>query len=457
MVSSIQLGLGPVSPSLERVERKLIHRSSVAGNGTGMNMNMNMNMHRMRRALMHSLKEQYTDLKKIMEEQEQLRRIIFHPPGNDDFDIDMDDDEYVNGIAEGKTSCIYDEMGTEFYTIAMLKSCIVENKEFLSEVLAAALVTQEGQMRCSPVEDAGRCHCHCHWQSLARRLDYSCRFAEELEVYTRSYFDLDHPSDGDLVKKGACIHMTVEEGNYMAELQKHVNAIQVTFWAFTKGLANRREERGDMDMGMVPMDGETKGLWDNIAWSLQNALQVHQCLEATFLPDVDSSFDNEVCDDGGSDGNNDNNKVEEAREYDDEGKPIALTQIQTMQDPRRSNKTLIFRGKGSKLPRCTKETMRSQRPAKAIPTLFHESTGRLILLKELQSRLNSIAFPEEMEVDSRSHDPDNEDGVPEAITVVKKGEKTTNFCMGVTGDVLSELKGAMISFETESELHFIGG
>lgn len=206
------------------------------------------------------------------------------------------------------------------------------------------------------------------------------------------------------------------------------------------------------------MEGETKGLWDSLACSLQNALEVHQCLEANFLPDVGSSFDNETCDNGGSDGNNGNNQVEEAREYDDEGKPIASTQIQAMQDPRRSNKTLIFRGKGSKLPRRTKqETMRSQRPTKAIPVLFHESSGRLILLKELQSRLNSIAFPEEIEVDSLSHDPDNDDdGAPEAIAVVKKGEKTTNFFMGVTGDLLSELKGAMISCETEAEMHIIG-
>ena len=100
--------------------------------------------------------------------------------------------------------------------------------------------------------------------------------------------------------------------------------------------------------------------------------------------------------------------------------------------------------------------MRSQRPTKAIPTLFHESSGRLILLKELQSRLNSIAFPEEMEVDSLSHDPDNEDCAPGAIAVVKKGEKTTNFFMGVTGDLLSELKGAMISCESEGDMHIIG-
>ena len=472
MVSSIQFGLGPVSPSLERVERKLIHRSSGAVSGNGAGNGAGMNMHRMRRVLMHSLKEQYRDLKKIMEKQEQLslassekrRRIILNHNSlekdnydiDKDFDIDMDDDEYV--FAEGETACIYDEMGTEIYTIAMLKSCIMENKEILSKVLSAALVNHESQMRCLPVEDNG--YCYCHWQSLTCCLDYSCRFAEELEVYTRSYFNLDNPSDGDLAnaKKNAYIHMTVEEGKYLAELQKQVTAIQVTFWAFAKGLTNRREEGEDIDTntGMVTMDGETRGLWDSLACSLHNALEVHQCFEATLLPDVDSFFDKKACDNGGLNGNNGNNKVQEVHEYDDEGKPIGLTQIQTIQDPRWSNKTLIFRGKGSKLSRRTKETMRSQRPTKAIPTLFHESSGRLILLKELQSRLNSIAFPEEMEVDSLSHDPDNEDCAPGAIAVVKKGEKTTNFFMGVTGDLLSELKGAMISCESEGDMHIIG-
>jgi hypothetical protein len=399
MVSSIQLGLGPVSPSLERIENKKIRRAQGGLAALG----SLRSTHGMRQMLMQSLKEQHRGLEMIMEE-------LTH--GKNDYYEEASD--------------VYNETSGDFYTIAMLKSCARRNKEMLSKVLSIAMVGHKVN------SDRSQC--------LVKCLDSSCSLAEELAIYIRSYFDLNsnlnHSTDNI---KGA----NQEVRKYIAELQEHFDAVQVTLWALTKGLA-----MSDAD---AKLKSENMSLWDNLSSSLLNALAVHQCLEASLYPD--DSIEDEIDVDAGMKANDVNAKVDVC-EYDDEGKP--LPKVKIMQDPWRRNKTLIFSGQGSKLPRKIKELVTSKQPSRAIPASFHESTGRLILLKELQSRLSTIDLPEELEASALAYDNHNEDDAPKQIRDVSKSEKTTNFFLGVTGDALSELKGAMIGCESEAEAHIIG-
>ena len=399
MVSSIQLGLGPVSPSLERIENKKIRRAQGGLAALG----SLRSTHGMRQMLMQSLKEQHRGLEMIMEE-------LTH--GKNDYYEEASD--------------VYNETSGDFYTIAMLKSCARRNKEMLSKVLSIAMVGHKVN------SDRSQC--------LVKCLDSSCSLAEELAIYIRSYFDLNsnlnHSTDNI---KGA----NQEVRKYIAELQEHFDAVQVTLWALTKGLA-----MSDAD---AELKSENMSLWDNLSSSLLNALAVHQCLEASLYPD--DSIEDEIDVDAGMKANDVNAKVDVC-EYDDEGKP--LPKVKIMQDPWRRNKTLIFSGQGSKLPRKIKELVTSKQPSRAIPASFHESTGRLILLKELQSRLSTIDLPEELEASALAYDNHNEDDAPKQIRDVSKSEKTTNFFLGVTGDALSELKGAMIGCESEAEAHIIG-
>ena len=178
MVSSIQLGLGPLSPSLERVERsKNIKRArggALAASGSSRV------MHGMRQVLMQSLKKQHGDLQMIMEE---LTNHDLRSEGGGDglgSDGDRDHDHYYEEM-----DAISGEMGAAFYTIAMLKSCAVENKDMLSKVLSLVMVGVGAGVGVG--HNNGNSE---HSQCSVEYLDSSCRLAEELEIYIRSYFDL---------------------------------------------------------------------------------------------------------------------------------------------------------------------------------------------------------------------------------------------------------------------------
>jgi len=126
----------------------------------------------------------------------------------------------------------------------------------------------------------------------------------------------------------------------------------------------------------------------------------------------------------------------------------------------------VFSGKGSKIlasRRGRRNGSNSTNKMLECPaTLSHESTEHVALLRELQCRLGSIELAEELEASNTatvSDGRDVEEGIEELSNLPlrrnlpEKGVISKDFFMGVSGNMLSELKEAIsISQDNVQEL-----
>ena len=408
MVSSIRLGLGPVSPAVERVEDSIHGREREKGSIFAGGGSSSLSAKKMRLILFQALKEQNASLCSIMKN-------AMRSHSNDDNDDD-DDMNIFNTMDE-----------TQVCTLSLLKSCKRYNDELLSKLLSTAFDT----FAFLPTNEKMS-------KELKERIESSITMAKEQYTYLESCFafDLDERT-GILNSIG---------GKHIAELQKHIHASHVMLWAFMQSL----DEKDDASCAVVGL--ETKSLWNDLTYSLQNVAHVHQSLGQSLFPDDEMSSCEGNSDDGvDADIATPNT---EPMQYDHEGKAIIVVRTDT-EDPRLKNKTLVFTGKGSKMPH-PKRTSSSSAPKRGLdmmPASFHESAGRLILLKELQARLNTIEFPEELETSTLTDDVQDDPIINGGTRNHAKSDRSTNFFMGVSGNLLLELKDAMAE---RSDDHVIG-
>lgn len=354
ILSSRELGLGPCSPYVGRIEHKMIanERVSFARVHTTM-----------RRNLMRILLQQH----------ESLQAVVHALMGRKEM---------------SHASHIYDE--SCMCTLRVLDSLRRENKSLLSEVLSMAFET----VRTYDPKTSARL-------PDSNMVQNSIALAEEHRVYLESVACMDATSCENL--NGNIFNS--EDRNNILVLQKHLCESRVLLWAFLQSTIT-----GAKDETSIESMSEQQTLWKYFSDSLKNVVDVHECLGESMFPTT-------VCGEGAakddavsegltsscsrSDGLH--SESVPVLEWKTEGHPMTRESSSNGRDGNKDSKTMVFSGKGLKWNRNRKDTFALTFPSESTTTeLIQKSKGQGMLLRELQSRLSKIKVPEEMEVQEAS-------------------------------------------------------
>lgn len=262
--------------------------------------------------------------------------------------------------------------------------------------------------------------------ALEASISSSILFANEAKLYLSTYFNLDALQTISVNSaKVSCVP-------HVMDLQNQLHVSQYILWAITKELQSQ-------DMKTFP--NEALSLWKDFKSCFQHIHQVY-----TFLDDNLFAANEE--------NNNTEATVSEATmkthpdvgDFQDEGKSLNQASFKATEDPKYINKTLVFSGQGTKHRKQQQSALMIN-----LPALYQETTGRMMLMQELTTRLKTVEIPDEVE----KHTDTEKNFLPSTSTrtinqtVNKASETSINFFMGVSGNMLEELKDKMVEQEED--------
>lgn len=455
-VSSVRMGLGPLSPAVERVETQSASVSistpppsnvfgSIMANSTHQR---TLGGARMRRILFESMQRQRNTLCNILDKMlshiaKNTRQSSKHTSCgaqiHDIIQFHLQQDELFLRNSQLLPPAL---------TLHLLKTCLNSNKELLSSLLAMSL---DSEVFNQIISNDGSGSSSGDWNPIDL-LRQSLREAAEEKVYLQSSFSLNDFHESNHATNGKMNdYETNRVPNCMVEIQKHFEAsyaILVTFvqsWPskFTSDAVEGSSE-------------ETRALFQDLCCSLQKVFHLCRSSKASLFPMINNDENEDGADETDLPGVeiDSNIKKSDIVEYDDDGRPDLATHLGLNEDDRiRKNKTIVFSGKGSKLPFGLSRNNND----KFKPRIYPREPiliDRSVLIQELQSRLVKIDLPEECEMDvshnfalgieqehsgfSESH---NKFGRNHQVTSDVKRSKP--FSTGLSGTILMELKGAI--------------
>lgn len=294
-------------------------------------------------------------------------------------------------------------------TISSLNFLANKNKELLSSLISNGLSDDNIDI-----------------DALEASISSSILFANEAKLYLSTYFNLDALQTISINStKVSCVSQVMD-------IQNQLHVSQYILWAITKELQSQ-------DMKTFP--NEALSLWKDFKSCFQHIHQVY-----TFLDDNLFATNEE--------NNNTEATVSEATmkthpdvgDFQDEGKSLNQASFKATEDPKYTNKTLVFSGQGTKQRRQQQSV-----PMTNLPALYQETTGRMMLMQELTTRLKTVEIPDEVE----KHTGTEKNLIPSDSTrtinqtATKTSETSTNFFMGVSGNMLKELKDKMVEQEED--------
>ncbi|GFH60640.1 predicted protein [Chaetoceros tenuissimus] len=294
-------------------------------------------------------------------------------------------------------------------TISSLNFLANKNKELLSSLISNGLSDDNIDI-----------------DALEASISSSILFANEAKLYLSTYFNLDALQTISINStKVSCVYQVMD-------IQNQLHVSQYILWAITKELQSQ-------DMKTFP--NEALSLWKDFKSCFQHIYQVY-----TFLDDNLFATNEE--------NNNTEATVSEATmkthpdvgDFQDEGKSLNQASFKATEDPKYINKTLVFSGQGTKHRKQQQSV-----PMTNLPALYQETTGRMMLIQELTTRLKTVEIPDEVE----KHTDTEKNLVPSDFTrtinqtATKTSETSTNFFMGVSGNMLKELKDKMVEQEED--------
>mmetsp|Transcript_15309 Transcript_15309/g.28828 ORF Transcript_15309/g.28828 Transcript_15309/m.28828 type:complete len:576 (-) Transcript_15309:165-1892(-) len=463
-LSSIQLGLGPFSPSVDRIE----HKSIMAKQGDigGSILHSFKGVHAtLRRFLIRILLEQNANLLKVGNAFFQCYKVQQRNDNDDDDDCDDDCDELQHVMEDGILDLL-DE--TSVCTLAVLDSCIKENKSLLSHVLSMAFGAILFLDQTMPRTEVNH--------QLSNMVGNSISLASEQQVYLESFVMRFDSWNDDW--NGSTTTFTLNQRKNIVELQKFMYESQVLLWAFLHSSSSGCMDEQGMSTtvkndrhGDESNIGERRHLWQQFSMSLEKILHVHATLGQSMFPQGER-LDKDVGDNG-SDGGGGVKFSEMASsesiqglELKDEGSPVDVNiHIPNGSEPNQeSQKTVVFSGKGLK--------SKQMRENDAYPSLSldnatvcddtilmrrRESIGASILMTELQTRLSKIQRPEDIEVlnetDVDNHCNDNKGNIrPQHLNV---DNAPTNSFTTLKQNVISELASALLKNDLDGNHHCV--
>jgi len=433
MVSSIHLGLGPLSFTIERVEAASVRtKTSTPTTVTTMQKTRNghINLKSLRQLIFLTLEKQAESISKIRDQHIQIQNEESKPENiiHEEEEDDICDDLFELIHEEDNFGEVTTTLPSKLFTLSLLKLARSYVSDLLSKTISniatsATTITSENQNN-----------------NIESLLSSSISIMDELNVYLNSYL----PSR-DLIDK-IQENSNNPEWRQLSQLQTHTDALNLSVWAYEKCVTEKSNKY---------MTEEKKVLWSRLSGIIRNISDIYNTLDdhlqrkETVEVEEDESNATIV-------NLSKTDKQCDTQEYDDNGQLLDQKTIK-QDDQRTKDKTLVFSGRGSKT--ISKGTARKKNESSKHsssmtliqPLMFHrESAGRSILLRELQSRLEVLDVADELDI-TIDHGIDDihkqgESLAPKMYGVKEsrsKESKSSNIFLGVSGALLSELQCAI--------------
>jgi len=263
--------------------------------------------------------------------------------------------------------------------------------------------------------------------------------------------DDQNATDLSIGKRSDPVHS--REEHILGRMESLLGAAHIALWAFqTTSNAPFTEKKGLVSGNRAGSESDVKkdeklSWWQHIHDMLQQATTIHTEYHVRFLqpPEADASSNSEGVSMSVESQTEKNNC--QSLQFEDNGQ-----QGTTMKDQRdqtsKSDKILVFHGRGTLEdgPRRRRDAARDEYNENAIPTN--------LLFQELKNRIDCLDLAEEMDACPPSHrdeDDDNEMQYVQKLHPVRREtsapssqSKSTPLFLGASGNLLSELKGALM-------------
>ena len=383
IITALNLGLGPYSPSLERIQD-----SKILSDGARMNANAYVS----KKLLFQCMHRHFLSLLKLFRNIMSQNNICF-----DNVEVYQ---KHYEHAAESPV-----------LTISILKKCRRYNAETLSLGLSCIL----------------KSNLSCDVNILNGVLHTNMLQSKELRAYIVSYFHLEEVCESD----GTNVLM-----DKLVYIQKHLHATQVAIWTYSKSLQSPESNQKEQEN----RDREEKKLFHHISTLFQEAFSAYIHLSNILYPgnasiNANESEDKVMCHSVSSPPDN--------VTYADMGLDDINPQYQGIINQSHRFKTVVFSGKGTRSKKILSANADHFQTISNLSSVF--ANERIQLLTELQTRLTLMDFGEEINADS-SDDSDIEKDQkvnnikPEGTILKINPTKSTNF---VANDFLLELKGKL--------------
>ena len=400
IATSIQLGLGPSSLSIDRVEKCSIHKRKTKPN-----------VKRVRETTFSVLSKEMKSLRLIWEKASLCV---------------SDDYEVAELIASMNFSNTDDELIEE-----SLKSSHLLSTSFLKQLRkTAGDLLSETIMMClfvstkMPVSDNNE---------VIDGIKLSTALIEELEIYVQSFLlsgKVHHDSD----------ETDSEMQKLMSRISTHLDIIQSAAWTCHQSLFDHKDNKWDLSTNT-----EMKFLWKYLGNEIENLVDWYQSINSMqFQSAHEESLEDDI-----DECIHEIERTADKIEYDDEG--LQCLERNQSQDSSVKNKILVFSGKGVKSTRkSTHKEKTFNCENKVLSNLplpfFGERSDRNMLLKELQNRLEMLEKVEEWDAVENRSCTEDEEKESAALLLKRKANlnnKSPISFLGVQGCLLSELQDAI--------------
>jgi hypothetical protein len=376
---ALNVGLGPYSPSIERVQDSKMLTDSIR---------MKANAHASKKILFQCMHMQFLSLANFFR--------------NDFFQHSIH-----HGAIENYHKHYEHVAESQVLTISILKKCRRCNSEILSAVLSYIF----------------KCNSE---KNINELFQANILQSKELRTYIKSYFDLEGICDSDST------NTTV---NRLVYIQKHLHAAQVAIWSYSKSLQSLVSSQEEQEK----RDEEEATLFQNITTLFHQASSAFIHLSNVLYPEKGSintnGNENEVtC--------GHIIRPLDSTSYDDNGVDDITPCYQDGINHSKQCKTVVFSGKGQKSNKILRSTNVDDLKSNS-NVFSGYANERIHLLTELQARLTLMDFGEEINADSSEesdieHEQTVKDNKAEGSCSKKYSTQNIGF---VRNDLMLELKG----------------
>lgn len=439
--TSIQLGLGPWSLSVDRIETKYSSTKSERGKTTSC-VSTTINLHHIRKMIFDILIKQMKSIQNIQSHILSLRyddkcreNDVLQENENDDlYDTTSDTllyQKFLNHLSLQESTIL---------TISLIKSIRLYVGELLSKTLSLCMrsTTLLSLMRNNNNDDD---------DDLVRLVSSSTSMADEMVPYINSFLP---PITSVIVKEGDDNNnkrgTTNEERKKLLQLQKHVDGLYTTIWAFQQSIYNQTTKSNNDDDDQL--NEETRIFWNRMGDSIQNVSDLYLSLNNQYY-NKNETMKLRNDDPTEAHGNDmEMRHVIERVEYNNKGvdRPTILTKDN---DSLPKDKILVFAGKGVKSHHRYFEKGEKKESSKSSTNVLgmnNYAADQAILLRELQSRIQVLDKADEWDAITNQNidkNLDNELLSSQEVKSVTQTSHSSPFFLGASGSLLSELKNAL--------------
>ena len=394
IITSLNHGLGPFSPCLERIQdsNNLVHGSRMNASSVYIGKKM----------LFQCMHRHFLSLISVLK-----KSMVHYNISNDEIE------KYQKHYEHVKES--------QVLTVSILKKCRQYNADILSLVLSTILNKNQG----------------CYFKLMVDLLETNILQSKELGTYINSYFDC-----GEIPST----HSTNAVVDGLVCIQKHLNATQIAVWSYLKSIQSSSSSDEEQEKRIE----QEMELFHHITSLFRQASAACTHLSDVLYPEKASTNKNEVNHEAKADSAI---CAQDAITYDDKGVDDVTPHYQDESNQLHQLRTLVFSGRGLKSNTNNNSGFVDDFESSS-HTFSAYTSGRIQLLSELQARLTLMDFGEEINADTSDDLSIKHDQVAQEEKSERKSLKNspTQNDFIVPRGLLLELQGKICA---DSDVHIL--